>query len=218
MHTDMIKDSLGARCMVLSKDNQLLFIGTLGHYDTINQKLRIDFSTQCPVRGLMKQGDLLKLQIKQNGKAHQFVLAEGPLEQVLNHYLVITPQSVMEKSEEREYFRQPVMQESIISFVNRKAAGNSCIVVDVSATGISIQSNAIYEIGDCLWLYNQPLFPGGLSHSLEFLVVRKHPVSGGKYRNFYGCKFINVTSEAQEKLFSDIFALQSTSLRSLRDK
>lgn len=218
MQTSLTRDCVGARCMVLSKHNQLLFIGTVGYYDSVNHSLRIDWGNQCPVRSVMDCGDLIKLKISQGANTHQFILVDGLVEQIIHHYIVVKPQTVIEKNEEREYFRQPVMEHSVISFVNRKAAGDPCIIVDISATGISIQSNAIYESGDVLWMFNQPIYPGGLAHNLEFVVVRKNSVIDGAYRNFYGCKFINMSAEAQDKLCGEIFTLQSTSLRSVRDR
>ena len=218
MQKGLTKDCVGANCMVFSKQNKLLFLGVVGYFDEVNHSLRVNWTDQCPVRSAMDCGDIVKLKISWGANANQFILVDALVEQIINHYMVVTPKSVLEKNEEREYFRQPVMEPSVISFVNRRAAGDPCMIVDVSATGISIQSNAIYENGDVLWMFNQPIFSGGTPHNLEFVVVRKNTVTDGAYRNFYGCKFINMSAEAQDKLCGEIFTLQSTSLRSMRDR
>lgn len=223
MQADLIQDSVGARCMVLSQDNKLLFMGEVARYDAVNHVIRVEGTQEQPknsphaVQQLVEPGDVVKLHIKKNHD-HRLVLVEGTVQQSINNYFFMAPSSAIEKVEEREYFRQPVMSPSLISFVNHKAAGTPCMIVDLSATGISLQSNEIYQIGDCLWMYNQALRPKGPLHNLEFLVVRKRALDHGKYRYFYGCQFVNLSTDAQDKLFSDIFALQALNLRSAREQ
>lgn len=217
MQIDLIKNNVGTRCMILSKNNQLLFFGEIAYCDVVNQTIRVD-GDSISARQFVEPDDWIKLNIKQGNGAPHFILVEGVVDQVINNYFVLKPQLIIEKSEEREYFRQPVMEKAKIALVNGKEAGQLCVIVDVSATGISFQSNETYQIGDCLWINNQRIRPGGATHNLEFVVVRQHDVDTGPYRHFYGCKFENLSTDAQDKLCCDIFALQAARLHAARDK
>ena len=213
---DLINTSIGARCLVLSAQNQFLFLGKLAYYDNVNQKLRIEEYNNRPFLKQFEPGVRIKLHIKQKSDAKQFVLIEGITEEFLDNYLFLTPVSVTQKQEERQYFRQNVMAESIIAFVNRKATGHSCMIIDISATGIALQSKIKYEIGDRLWIYNQQFRKNGPAHTVESIIVRKKNLENNQF--FYGCQFVDLSPDEEDKLFCDIFALQSTDLNAKRDR
>ena len=217
MQLDLIKKSVGSRCMILSQDNQLLFFGEIAYCDTVNQTIRVNGDGPS-ARQFVKPADWVKLTIKHGARDTHFILTEGLVEQVINKYFVLRPRLVIEKSEEREYFRQPVMRPGKITLVNGKEVEKPCVIMDISATGIGLQSNETYEIGDSLWFGGQRIRPGGPAHNLACVVVRKQDLDTGLYRRLYGCKFVNLSDEAQDKLCCDIFALQAVRLRSVREK
>ena len=132
----------------------------------------------------------------------------------MSTYLQITPVRILRKEESRHYFRQTVMEPSPVSFVNNKAAGHPCTVVDISGAGIAIQSKSIYEVGDHLWFYNQTFHKGGAVHNVRCQVVRKHKLENHQY--FYGCQFVDLKLDEEENLFRDIFALQAADRRAHR--
>lgn len=219
MQDDLIKDSVGSRCMVLTEDNNFLFAGELTRYDEaqnviwVEEKIVQQKNASQDVHQPVKPGDVLKLHIKVGNK-NRLILIEGTVRQAAKQYFCMLPSSLIEKPDERAYFRQPVMASSLISFVNRNASSAPCMIVDLSATGIALQSNKLYQLGDYLWMYNQAIIPNGALHNLEFLVVRKKTLKDGIYRYFYGCQFVNLSSDEEDKLFSEIFALQNLNLRS----
>lgn len=215
MRMDLLQDSVGTRCMILSKDNELLFFGEIAYCDVVNKTIRIN-GDSASARQFVKPDDWVKLNLKQGDRNPHFLLVEGEVAQVINNYFVLEVKLIIEKSEEREYFRQSVLVKSVISVVNGKYAGHPCVLVDVSATGIAFQSNETYQIGDRLWIKNQKIRDGGANHNLEFLVVRQQDLKTGPYRHFYGCKFENLSTDAQDRLCCDIFALQAAQLRSAR--
>lgn len=217
MQLSLVKNSVGSRCMILSKDNRLLFFGEVAYCDLVNETIRVNGDSQA-ARQFVKPLDWVKLNIRQGSQDPHFILVEGEVDQVINQYFVLKPKLVIEKSEEREYFRQPVMRKAEVAAVNGEASGKPCVLVDVSATGMGLQSNEVYEIGDCLRLSGQKLRAGGPTHDLEFVVVRKQDLETGPYRHFYGCKYEHLSTEAQDKLCCDIFALQAAHLRSAREK
>ena len=92
------------------------------------------------------------------------------------------------------------------------------MIADVSATGISIQSGEEYPIGAHLRIQGQRLRQNGPVHTMEFVVVRKSAQNSGKYHNFYGCRFENMPSDEQDRLFQDIFTLQALELRSSKNR
>ena len=217
MQLELIKNCVGSRCMILSKDNQLLFFGEVAYCDLVNKTIRVDGDSQA-ARQFVRPMDWVKLSIRQGSQDPHFILVEGEVDQVINRYFVLKPKLVIEKSEEREYFRQPVMRKVEITAVNGEEADKPGVIVDVSVTGVGLQSNEVYEIGDCLRLSGQRLREGGPAHDLEFVVVRQQALETGPYRHFYGCKYEHLSTEAQDKLCCDIFALQAVRLRSVREK
>lgn len=214
MHEDLIRNHIGARCLVCSIDNEFLFIGKVIHYDGVNHKVRIEEYNRQPFTRRFELDAEVKAHVEQEADPQRMLLVEGKIEQVLRNSILITPDTVMEKKKERQYFRQNVMYESVISFVNRQAAGHPCLIIDISAGGIALQGKHAYEIGDRLWIYNQRFRPDGPTHNVECVVVRKKALDNLQY--FYGCQFVDLDMHEEEKLCSDIFALQATDLHSKR--
>lgn len=217
MQMKLIQDKIGSRCMVLSQENELLFFGQVGYCDTVNQIIRVNGEGPGAVP-YVKPDDWVKLNLKDGMDSLGFLLVEGVVEQVIHSYFVLRPKLILEKREEREYFRQSVLQKVRIALVNGVPSDHSCMILDLSATGIGIQSNEVYQLGDSLWLSNQRIRPKGATHNLECIVVRQQTLETGPYRYFYGCRFENLSDEARDRLCCDIFALQVAQLHSKRGK
>lgn len=218
MKNDLLKDCVDCRCVILSMKNQILFRGIVSHYDAVNNVIRVDAKHDCAVRGFVDSGDRIKLQIKERGSDERLALIEGTVEQAMQNFLFLTPQHIEEKSEGRTYFRQNVMLEASVFRVDGEGGEEPCIIVDISATGISIQSDGDYPVGERLCIKNQRLRENGRAHNMQFAVVRKSEQTGGRYRNFYGCRFENMPAGEQDRIFQDIFALQTLDLRSSKNR
>lgn len=220
MELDQISHYLGTTCMVLAEANQLLFMGKLANYDTINSVIRVDVvdgqGAHAPCWAL-KPEQRIRLRVKQRTNNDRILLLDGIVINALNDYFFLKPQACLEKADEREYFRQPVLEDSMIRVLNGQFVEQPCRIADISATGIAFYSRSSYEIGDRLELQGQQLRPGGPVHYLEFLVVRKNQRDDVSLPYSYGCKFVNLPERTQDALFRDIFALQGTNLRKNRE-
>lgn len=205
-NAEIINQIMDIRCNVLSENNRFLFFGKIAYYDSINQKLRVEDFYHPNLRMCFYQDTPIKLHAASRDDPKEFILIEGSISLSMDTYLQITPVRVLKKEESRHYFRQNVMEPSLVSFVNQKAAGHPCTVVNISGSGIAIQSKALYAIGDELWFYNQRFYKRGAVHNVRCQVVRKHTLENGQI--FYGCQFVDLSLDEEESLFRDIFALQ----------
>lgn len=164
--------------------------------DYYHPNLRMCFYPDTPI----------KLHATSRKNNQELLLIEGSVSLSMDTYLQITPLRVLRKEESRYYFRQNVMEASQISFVNQKDDGAPCKIIDISGSGIGIQSYSDYEVGDELWFYNQKFYKNGAVHNVKCQVIRKSMLEKRQY--FYGCKFVDMKPNEEEKLFRDIFALQ----------
>lgn len=60
------------------------------------------------------------------------------------------------------------MAPSLVSLVNQKADGHPCMLINISGSGIAIQSKVNYNVGDHLRFYNQELCKNGALHNVKF--------------------------------------------------
>lgn len=218
MENDLIKKCVDSRGVILSMENQMLFRGKISRYDAVNDVIRVEANNGCAVRGLVDTGDRVKLQVKENSGDKRFVLIEGVVEQAMQDFIFLTPVAIEEKSEDRAYLRQNVMVGATVIAADQAEKEAPCMIADVSATGISIQSGEEYPIGAHLRIQGQRLRQNGPVHTMEFVVLRKSAQNSGKYHNFYGCRFENMPSDEQDRLFQDIFTLQALELRSSKNR
>ena len=208
---EIINEIMNTRCNVLSDNNRFLFFGKVVYFDRINQKIRVEDFYHSDLRMCFYPDTPIKLFATSNENSNEFVLVEGGVSLSMDTYLQITPIHILKKEESRHYFRQNAMEPSLVSFVNQKAAGHPCKIINISGSGIAIQSKSIYEVGDQLWFYNQKFCKRGVVHNIKCQVVRKQILENHQY--FYGCQFIDMKLDEEENLFHDIFALQAADRR-----
>lgn len=211
MSDELVQSSIGMRCLVLSKDNQFLFMGRVVHYDAVNTTVRIEEYNRRPLPKQIIPETEIKAHVKYGSDSNQFLLLDGIAVQTTRNSILLAVSCVAEKTEARDYFRQNVQHSAQIALVNQEPANHNCTIQDVSATGIALRSEHVYEIGDHLLLSNQKLRDAGPAHTLECVIVRTHAIN--EHRRFYGCKFINLRPAQEDLLFQDIFALQAAELR-----
>lgn len=206
---ELIREIMDTRCNILSDNNRFLFFGRIAFYDSINQKIRVEDYYHPYLRMCFYPDTPIKLHAATRENNKEFLMVEGLISLSMDTYLQFTPMRILKKEESRYYFRQNVMEPSLISFVNQKATGTPCTVIDISGSGIAFQSKADYAVGDQLWFYNQRFCNHGAIHNIKCQVVRKNKLENFQY--FYGCQFVDMEPGEEEKLFSDIFALQVAS-------
>lgn len=203
---EIIRGIMDTRCNVLADNNRFLFFGRIAYCDSINQKIRVEDYYHPNLRMCFYPDTPIKLHATNRKNNQELLLIEGLVSLSMDTYLQITPLRVLRKEESRYYFRQNVMEASQISFVNQKEDGAPCKIIDISGSGIGIQSYSDYEVGDELWFYNQKFYKNGAVHNVKCQVIRKSILEKRQY--FYGCKFVDMKPNEEEKLFRDIFALQ----------
>ena len=120
-----------------------------------------------------------------------------------------TPVNILKDVDSRRYFRQNVMSPSLISHVNNENVKHPCMVVNISGNGIAIQGRSSYEIGDRLWFQGQKFCGHGSTHNVCCEVVRKQLLDNSQY--FYGCQFVELRPDEEERIFRGIFKLQVSS-------
>lgn len=205
-NVEIIRQIIDTRCNVLSGNNEFLFFGRIAYYDSINRKIRVEDYYHADLRMCFYEDTPIKIHAVSQENDKEFLLIEGTVSLSMDTYLQITPVHVLKKEESRYYFRQNVMGASQVSFVNQKPEEAPCTIINISGSGIGLQSKSIYEVGDELWFCNQKFYDSGTVHNVKCQVVRKAALENRQY--FYGCKFVDMKPSEEEKIFRDIFALQ----------
>ena len=203
----VIRELMDQRCNVLSEDKRFLFFGKVTSFNSADRTMRVENFYHNELPNAFYEGTPIKLQVAANKTHNMFITVEGKVILSAQTYLVVAPVNVLKSVEARQYFRQSVMEPSRISLVNKKPVDHPCTVIDLSGNGIGIQSKSNYEVGSRLSFVKQKFFPSGAAHQIECTVVRKKDLEGGQH--FYGCQFVIVDPEQEEKLFHDVFLLQA---------
>lgn len=213
MRYDLIKNHLGEYCTVLTKDNRFLFLGRITEFDEVERKIRLEnykgdqMSWQCVLWGAR-----IKIHIKAEKPQNRLIVIEGTVLRSAADHLILGLDFMFVKREKRQCFRQNVRKRTVLSRVNGKKpeSATACMILDISATGLALQCEQDYQIGDQLSLYGQQLREGGPSHNFDCVVVRKKALEKDGY--LYGCRLLNLSIDEEDALFSDIFALQAAEL------
>lgn len=215
MNDTLLKSCVGKRCTVLSGDNRFLFRGEISVYDKGAQEMElISFGDRELWQDLAFEMTI-KIQLRAEGTDQNIIIIEAKVKTILKSMVLVDVLSVISKKEARNFFRQSVKKTAVIDRVNGEKAGHPCVILDVSATGIAIETEAKYELGDVLFLLQQRFRENGPAHTLNFQVARI-AVRKNESVALYGCRFVNLPTEEEDKLFSDIFALQAADLSARR--
>ena len=73
----------------------------------------------------------------------------------------------------------------------------------------------MFRIGDILELTRQRFRVRGPEHTVKCKVVRMRGLAEGGY--FYGCQFVELTQEEENRLYQDMFALQAAEMYKQRN-
>lgn len=212
MEAQLINQHLGARCTVLSQENDFLFLGKLAQYNKANQTLVIEnLGGQRALWSDISPNMPVKLQINSRAEKDGLLLFEGIVDNSTQDSIAIRLSLAISKKEGRNFFRQKVMRKGKIRRVNSLPVDHPCVILDISVKGIAIQSDRPYGVGDVLSMEKQAFREDGPLHTLTFQVARTSPFPTGG--NLFGCRFIDLFSDDEDALFRDIFALQASDLR-----
>ena len=130
-------------------------------------------------------------------------------------FLMIQAVQAVIKEEARDNYRQNIMRPAALSKVNEELREVPCTILNVSATGIALQSPGLFQIGDILELTRQRFRVRGPEHTVKCKVVRMRGLTEGGY--FYGCQFVELTQEEENRLYQDMFALQAAEMYKQRN-
>lgn len=213
---DFIECAVDLRCTVLTKDNQFLFVGRITHYDPETDMIRlVDYERRLIPRNSAPEGSTVKLFIKLTQNKGELILIEGKVVKSMSLFLMIQAVQAVIKEEARDNYRQNIMRPAALSKVNEEPREVPCTILNVSATGIALQSPGLFQIGDILELTRQRFRVRGPEHTVKCKVVRMRGLTEGGY--FYGCQFVELTQEEENRLYQDMFALQAAEMYKQRN-
>lgn len=213
---DFIECAVDLRCTVLTKDNQFLFVGRITHYDPETDMIRlVDYERRLIPRNSAPEGSVVKLFIKLTQNKGELILIEGKVVKSMSLFLMIQAVQAVIKEEARDNYRQNIMRPAALSKVNEEPREVPCTILNVSATGIALLSPGLFQIGDILELTRQRFRVRGPEHTVKCRVVRMRGLTEGGY--FYGCQFVELTQEEENRLYQDMFALQAAEMYKQRN-
>lgn len=212
---DLIANTLGKKCIVRSHQNKFLFQGKITAYDSPRQQVELvwDQSTPPPT-GSIRLDVELKMIINDLRASSQLIVVEGCVAGIKKYSLMVDAENVFSKQEDRDSFRQPVKKSAVLCL---PGAGDSmCTVQDISAGGVGLITQEDYEIGTRIGIKDLQLRSGRPAHSVFCIIKRRLEVPGRGF--FYGCQFCELTTEQEDMLYCDLFALQADELHRKRDQ
>ena len=213
---DFIECAVDLRCTVLTKDNQFLFVRRITHYDPETDMIRlVDYERRLIPRNSAPEGSTVKLFIRLTQNKGELILIEGKVVKSMSLFLMIQAVQAVIKEEARDNYRQNIMRPAALSKVNEELREVPCTILNVSATGIALQSPGLFQIGDILELTRQRFRVRGPEHTVKCKVVRMRGLTEGGY--FYGCQFVELTQEEENRLYQDMFALQAAEMYKQRN-
>ncbi len=127
--------------------------------------------------------------------------------------------------EKREFFRQNISVEAVLTRVKRAEDGPSaplleedeynCKLLDVSGGGVLISCDALFSVNDQLRVSNAEILPDTDPFAFRCSVRRVEQVI---HTNLYGCQFLRLRPNEQDRLVRAIFTLQREEAKRLRGK
>lgn len=127
--------------------------------------------------------------------------------------------------EKREFFRQNISVEAVLTRIKwngdkaddpmREEDEYNCKLLDVSGGGVLIACDASFNAGDQLRVGNAEILPEAEPFSFRCSIRR---VEQARYTNLYGCQFLRMSPNEQDRLVRAIFTLQREEAKRLRGK
>lgn len=127
--------------------------------------------------------------------------------------------------EKREFFRQNISVEAVLTRIKwaedkpddppREEEEYNCKLLDVSGGGVLIACDGTFSAGDQLRVGNAEILPDAEPFSFRCSVRR---ADQARYTNLYGCQFLRMRPNEQDRLVRAIFTLQREEAKRLRGK
>ena len=201
----------GMQVDVLSMDNHLLFSAALENPTREALELRRVSGGSLPqVMGNNK--------IKMRGKQENeklFFLSGEVVKSDWDHWQV-EKLEILETLDSRAFFRQKADLEAKAMLGAEYYTGEKyvpCKVLDISGGGARLRTRDVYRAGDLILLEFKPV-PNEPEFSIACRVRRAEQKGPEKWE--YGCQFLSLVGQEQERLMRVIFDLQRKMLQSGR--
>ena len=204
-------DWVGALCEVMTMENGLLFVGTVGAYDPAEGEISVELRKgESTPRGIIYRTEV-KLRLHALRGQSGVVLVYGAVTRNTADLWWIEVDRTIACLERRESFRLPLKREAMIS--GPGGGLQPCELVDISLTGVAFRCQEPFQEGDRLLLSSLHLLEDGLDYTFRCEVRRMtEGAEGEKWRYFYGCSFYDLRSGQEDRLCQDLFALQSRAI------
>ena len=161
MDLNQLNQYVDSTCTVYTDGGEALFPGLIAQCSgTLRINIVYDADTCCPYWTLKPaSGIYLRLQDSQDSK--KFIMIHGMVINAVNDHFFMLPQDIVFKSNEREYFRQPIQIETTVTIHNGQPVQHACILMDISGGGLCLHTSMEYQVGDLIQIPGQQLYPDG---------------------------------------------------------
>lgn len=202
---------IGALCEVLTMENGLLFVGTVGAYEPATGEISVELRKgESTPRGVIYRTEV-KVRIHALRGQSGVVLMYGAVTRNTADLWWIEIDRTIACLERRESFRIPLKGEAYITGAEGEKL--PCELVDISLTGVAFRCHKPFAEGERLLLSDIRLLEDGLDYTFRCQVQRVvDDEEQGKGRYFCGCSFYDLRSGQEDRLCQDIFALQSRAI------
>lgn len=197
----------GMRTEVTDFDGRVLFVAKLMSLWKNTAQLYQYSESELP-----PESDPIRVRIRgYNDSERKAVYMEGVITPKTEHVWQVDELIVTKLTNERAFFRLDTNLEATITiFTGLQAGEKSCKLLNISVGGARIASEDKYEEGDKFMLKVKLLEDRPIS-TMFCQVLRVIEKEESKFE--YGCQFLEMTEEDQEKITRNIFAAQSQKRR-----
>lgn len=209
-------DCVGRICEVMTRQNVLLFVGTIQEYRRRTEEICVELrrGESTPQGVLYHTG--VKVRVYIGGKDDLVVLLYGAVSRNGLDKWWMEVYEVVAQQERRDSFRLPLRRDLTVQ--RGDEAPIPGVLVDVSLGGLCFQCRTPYQAGEQLSVAVR-LRQDGPDYVFHCLIRRVgEPRVPGPKRFVYGCSFIDLPRHQTENLSQDIFLLQARAISRQLDR
>lgn len=199
---DALEVYSGMRVEVTTFEGQLLFVGKLLGLRGSHAELH-----QYSVSAISQEGDPMRVQIRgYSDHERKAVYMEGTVTPSAKSIWPVEQLTVCRVGNDRAFFRLDTDLEATATMFSGLEIGEKpCRLLNISVGGASVGSVSRYHKGD-KFLLKVKLLEDRPTSVIFSEVVRVTEKGDGKFE--YGCRFLELTEDDQERITQNIFAVQ----------
>lgn len=192
----------GMRVEVTTFEGELLFVAKLLGLRGSRGELHLYSEASVP-----PEGEPFRVQIRgYSDRDQKAVYMEGTVTPAGRKVWPVEELTVCKVGNDRAFFRLTTsLDASATMFSGLEMGEKPCKLLNISVGGASIASESRYHYGD-KFLLKVRLLEDKPTSAMYAQVVRITEKEGGKYE--YGCRFLELTEDDQEKITQNIYAVQ----------